>query len=898
MKSGSLNPIQLNVSPRGRQLAQAMVEFALILPLLLLILYGIVEFGRLMFIYSALVTASREGARYGTAAGELPGGTPKYEDCAGIRNAARRSAVLIPIPDDRILISYDRMNTSTNAFEVLSTVCPPPSTVRLGDRIIVQVSADFTPIVPLVNIPPYTINSITRRTILRSIAMGPGGLSGSTSDPTVSFIADAAAVDEGVGTAYVQIQLSAASTKNIVLPYTLSGSATYGDDYTIVSVGSVFIPAGQTTAQIAVAIVDLPIDGIYEGNEDIIFTLQTPTNADLGNPSVHTLTIQDNDQPPVVSFHVTSETVNESAVTYGIVVELSSKSAFPIEVTYAVTGGSATPLVDYALTPTGNLVFPPLTKAVNLVVNIVQDGLDENDETIQFQLMGVPVGPATVSLSKNMDVLTILDSDAPPDIYFVVGEQRAPEGVTAVVTAQLSKVSGKVVQVPFTLTPASTANGTGSDPDLDYTMNPVAPSTNTFLVINPGSLEASLKFVLLENNPVDPELDETIIVQMGAPLGGTANKVTPNIHILTIGPVSQPQAFFVLPTTERGESSGQTNITVQLTNVWNQNVTIPFSIDPASTATNGADFSIMTPSPLTIPAGGLYANILVSITPDVFFEPTETAVFKLGPPTNATLDPTRITHNLNILDDDSEPTVQFVVTQSSVSEGVGTATIAVQLNVPNSLVVTVPFSVSPNSTAILGPLDDYTYTPVNNTLQIPAGTTSAQVQVWINDDTGNDVRGEPDETVIFQMGTPTNAALGSNQQHTLTIVEDEGCPTNYSIFPIGQKLNVSFNYTDLDFPLNLSAARVDFPSSNAARGLVGVLQGNLSIFSYAPPGALTGSYVKVPDAIHGYYWTVAPPLVVDPTTLTFVFQNDLVGEGNLTLLFAQGCSKVLHFVVP
>ena len=40
---------------RPRQ-GQAMVEFALILPLLLLLLFGIIEFGRLMLVYASVST--------------------------------------------------------------------------------------------------------------------------------------------------------------------------------------------------------------------------------------------------------------------------------------------------------------------------------------------------------------------------------------------------------------------------------------------------------------------------------------------------------------------------------------------------------------------------------------------------------------------------------------------------------------------------------------------------------------------------------------------------------------------------------------------------------------------------------------------------------------------------
>ncbi len=52
--------------PGNRSLAgQSLVEFAITLPVLLLILVGVLDLGRLYFAYVAVVNSAREGARYG-----------------------------------------------------------------------------------------------------------------------------------------------------------------------------------------------------------------------------------------------------------------------------------------------------------------------------------------------------------------------------------------------------------------------------------------------------------------------------------------------------------------------------------------------------------------------------------------------------------------------------------------------------------------------------------------------------------------------------------------------------------------------------------------------------------------------------------------------------------------
>lgn len=50
---------------KNRQEGVAAIEFALILPVLVLIIFGIIEFGLLLFNKQVITNASREGARYG-----------------------------------------------------------------------------------------------------------------------------------------------------------------------------------------------------------------------------------------------------------------------------------------------------------------------------------------------------------------------------------------------------------------------------------------------------------------------------------------------------------------------------------------------------------------------------------------------------------------------------------------------------------------------------------------------------------------------------------------------------------------------------------------------------------------------------------------------------------------
>lgn len=51
---------------KKREEGQSLVEFALVLPILLILLLTIVEFGQIFFSYLVIQNASRDGARYGS----------------------------------------------------------------------------------------------------------------------------------------------------------------------------------------------------------------------------------------------------------------------------------------------------------------------------------------------------------------------------------------------------------------------------------------------------------------------------------------------------------------------------------------------------------------------------------------------------------------------------------------------------------------------------------------------------------------------------------------------------------------------------------------------------------------------------------------------------------------
>jgi len=104
-------------------------------------------------------------------------------------------------------------------------------------------------------------------------------------------------VTEG-NTESFDLTLSDASAFNIIVPYTLSGTSVSGDDYTLAS-GSVTIPKGTTTYSINLSALD---DNLFEGSETVIITLGTNTSKYTLGTSSDTITIDDAQVAPTVSF--------------------------------------------------------------------------------------------------------------------------------------------------------------------------------------------------------------------------------------------------------------------------------------------------------------------------------------------------------------------------------------------------------------------------------------------------------------------------------------------------------------------------------------------------------------------------------------------------------------------
>lgn len=152
--------------------AQALVEFSIALPVLLMLLIGIMEVSRMLFMYASVVNSSRDAVRYASAYGRSEdlgdGNLLKYKYCDGIAATAKASGFFLNLQDTDIAITYD---TGPGGSSLGS--CPPATTtgeasvnVDTGDRVTVTVRAQYNPMLSLLPLPSRTFTSTSSRTIL------------------------------------------------------------------------------------------------------------------------------------------------------------------------------------------------------------------------------------------------------------------------------------------------------------------------------------------------------------------------------------------------------------------------------------------------------------------------------------------------------------------------------------------------------------------------------------------------------------------------------------------------------------------------------------------------------------------------------------------------------------
>ncbi len=613
--------------------------------------------------------------------------------------------------------------------------------------------------------------------------------------PILNFLIAAQTVVENARTVSIPFKLNAKTYHPLSVPYTVSGTAQHGSDHDLAN-GTLSFPSGADSANVVVNLVE---DAFYEGDETLIVTMGTPTNATLGETTVHTVTIQDSKSPPVVQFNSASQTLSEMVGTVNMAVSLSEVSALATSIPYSVSGSASS--LDHNLVD-GTLVIPAGSASGNISFQINDDNTAEPDETVVVTL-GTPTN-ATVG-GQRTHTVTIIDDDSQPTANFTSASQSVGEAAgTASFTVRLTAISGLPVTVPYTVT------GTSTSADHNLVSGSVS--------IPAGTLNVTTSFSIV--NDTLSENDETVIITMGTPTN--ANLGATSVHTITIlDNDALPVVSFTSSSQNVNENVGTVTVNVSLNTASGLNVTIPYTI--SGTATNPSDHNL-TGGTFFIPAGSTTTSVTFNVVNDALYELSETVVLTMGTITNGLGLTT--SHTVNILDDDTIPSVTFTSASQSVAESIGNVNVVAQLSSLSGVVTTVPYTIAGTASA-----SDHNAS--SGSISIPAGSLTGTLTIAITADTLD----ENNETITVTMGSPTNATSGVTTLHTITILDDDPPPTiafSASSQSVAETAGTVFVIAVLDTPSGLnvsvpftvSGTSVNPTNHSLSNGTISITSGN------------------------------------------------------------------------
>src|SRR6185369_16951656 len=416
------------------------------------------------------------------------------------------------------------------------------------------------------------------------------------------------------------VSLSALSSTDTTISYTVSGTAAPGSDYTALA-GSVTIPAGSLTALVDVTLL---ADTLVEGDETVIVTLTAVTSGDpqitldSGN-SAATVTIADTEDTALVSITANDPSAAEPADNGQFTVSLSALSSTDTTISYVLTGSTATAGSDYVAL-SGSVTIPAGSLTALIDVTLLADSLVEGDETVIVTLTAVTSGDPQITLDSGNSAatVTIADTEDTALVSITANDPSAAEPAdNGQFTVSLSALSSTDTTISYVLTGSTATAGS------DY----VALAGS--VTIPAGSLTALIDVTLLADSLV--EGDETVIVTLTAVTSGDPQITLDSGNSAATVTIADTEDTALVSITANDPSAAEPadngQFTVSLSALSSTDTTISYVLT-GSTATAGSDYVALSGS-VTIPAGSLTALVDVTLLADTLVEGDETVIVTL-----------------------------------------------------------------------------------------------------------------------------------------------------------------------------------------------------------------------------------------------------------------------------
>jgi hypothetical protein len=448
-------------------------------------------------------------------------------------------------------------------------------------------------------------------------------------EPTLSVYAtDAAAAEQGQDHGVFTIYRNNTGAEDLVVPYTLSGTATKGTDYSSLS-GKATILAGRTSTTVDIIPVD---DLLAEGNETVVLTLGSGTRYRLSTLA-HDATVTIADNEPTVAVSATVANANEQGPTSGLfTVTRNNKGSTDLVVAYTLSGAAANG-TDYVKLP-GTVTIPANATAAVISVSAIDDQVCEGTETAVITLK--PSTAYTVSASDEATV-NVLDNEPAVSISAVNpnGSEAGPSPGRFRVTRSI--VNASALTVSYTLGGTAT-NGT------DYA------KLGGTVTIPGGATYVDFNVQVIDDTK--PEPTETVIATLAK---STAYTITAGAGTATVSIAdNEPIVSVTASPASVGEASGgSATFTISRSVASAQPLTVSFTL--GGKAAKGADY-LSVPTSVTIPANQTSATVVIRPCNDTLIEVgNEEVELTLQAGSTFTLNPNAKHACITILDDEVWP---------------------------------------------------------------------------------------------------------------------------------------------------------------------------------------------------------------------------------------------------
>ncbi|XP_065198882.1 uncharacterized protein LOC135830569, partial [Sycon ciliatum] len=244
---------------------------------------------------------------------------------------------------------------------------------------------------------------------------------------------DGSIAEAGADTATLRIFLERPVARDLVINYSITGSADLGIDYQILAL-SVLIPENSTFVDIVIT--PIGSDNLGEGPETLIVEITTITGQpaqvtlNLVAPNRELLTIVDdpNDAQIDISLLATDPTAGERDTTVGELnpdfgnfrISLDNPAATDIVINYTLSAtSSADNGIDYN-TIAISVTIPAMSSFSDISISPLDDVVGEGDETIELVLLAASGQPSGVTLTITAPDDQVLIEDDPADLIILV----------------------------------------------------------------------------------------------------------------------------------------------------------------------------------------------------------------------------------------------------------------------------------------------------------------------------------------------------------------------------------------------------------------------------------------------------------------------------------------------